>query len=84
MGTLTVSNAPVGSKVTVTCKGKGCKFKRLALTVTGAKLPLAKRFKKQRLAANTVITITISKEGMIAKTFRYKLRAGKFPKLTLS
>ena len=79
---LTVSGAPVGSKITVTCKSKrkGCKFRKLRLTMRGSKLALAKRFKRKKLRAGAVITIVVAKEGMVAKTFRYKTRARKFPK----
>jgi hypothetical protein len=82
--TLTVSNAPAGSKVTISCKGKGCKFRKVSSTLTGTRLKLAVRFRGRKLPARTVITVTVTKPGWIGKTFRYVTRAGKFPKLTLS
>jgi hypothetical protein len=82
--TLTVSNAPAGSKVTISCKGKGCKFRKVSSTLTGTKLKLAVRFRGKKLPARTVITVTVTKQGWIGKTFKYVTRAGKFPKLTLS
>jgi len=87
---LTVSNAPVGAKVTVRCKGKGkgkrkdCRFKRRTFTLRGSRLVLAKHFKKRKLGPRTVITIVVAKQGMVAKAFRYTTRARRFPKLTLS
>jgi hypothetical protein len=82
--TLTVSNAPAGSKVTISCKGKGCKFRKVSSTLSGTKLKLAVRFRGKKLPARTVITVTVTKQGWIGKTFKYVTRAGKFPKLTLS
>ena len=82
VGTLTLGHVPKGAKVTVTCKGKGCAFKKLKLTARGAKIKLAKRFKKRKLAAKTVITITISTPAG-SKRFRYTLRAHKFPKRSI-
>jgi hypothetical protein len=82
--TLTVGNAPLGSKVTISCKGKGCAFRKVSSTLTGPKLKLAVRFKGRKLKAQTVITIVIAKEGWIPKTFRYTTRPGRFPRLTLS
>jgi hypothetical protein len=82
VGTLTLGHVPKGAKVTVTCKGKGCAFKKLTLTARGPKIKLAKRFKKRKLAAKTVITITISTPAG-SKRFRYTLRAGKFPKRSI-
>jgi hypothetical protein len=84
VGTLTVSNAPVGATVTLKCKGKRCTFKKRVLKMKGAKLALAKRFKKRKLPAGTVISIVITKDGWVGKSFRYTLRAGKFPKLVIS
>ena len=72
-----------GTKVKVTCKGKGCASKQATLTATGAKIKLAKRFKKRKLAAGTVITITVS-DSTGSKRFRYTLRAGKFPKRSIA
>ena len=60
VGTLTLAGAPKGAKVTITCKGKGCAFKKAKLTANGGKIKLAKRFKKRKLAAKTVITITVA------------------------
>lgn len=79
VGTLTLTGAPKGAKVTITCKGKGCAFKKAKLTAKGGKIKLAKRFKKHKLAAKTVITITVA-DASGTKRFRYTLRAGKFPK----
>ena len=79
VGTLTLEGAPAGAKVTVTCKGRQCAFKKLKLTSTGKRIKLAKRFKKRKLAAKTVITITVA-DASGTKRFRYTLRAGKFPK----
>ena len=47
--TLTVGNAPLGSKVTISCKGKGCAFRKVTSTLTGPKLKLAVRFKARKL-----------------------------------
>jgi hypothetical protein len=82
VGTLTLGHVPKGAKVTVTCKGKRCAFKKLKLTARGAKIKLAKRFKKRKLAAKTVITIKISTAAG-SKRFRYTLRAHKFPKRSI-
>jgi hypothetical protein len=79
VATLTLTGAPKGAKVTITCKGKGCAFKKAKLTAKGGKLKLAKRFKKRKLAAKTVITVTVA-DASGTKRFRYTLRAGKFPK----
>ena len=79
MGTLTLGGVPAGAKVTVTCKGRQCAFKKLKLTSTGKRIKLAKRFKQRKLAAKTVITITVANASG-SKRFRYTLRAGKFPK----
>ena len=81
---LTVRNVPVGATVTVRCKGTGCPFKKRKLTMKGTQLPLARQFKKRKLAPGTVISIVVTKDGWVGKALRYKTRAGKFPKLTVS
>ena len=58
--TLTLAGVPKGAKVTVTCTGKGCAFKKATLTATGKTIKLAERFKRRKLGANTVITITVA------------------------
>jgi Bacterial Ig domain len=83
---LTVVGAPQGAKVTVTCKGKrkACPFKRKVLAFKGRSLKLAGRFKRRKLPVGTTFTIVVSKPGLVAKTFRYKVRAGKFPAVKVS
>ncbi len=81
--TLTLAGVPKGAKVTVACKGSGCAFKRKTLAATGAKMKLASRFKKHKLAARTVITITVANAAG-TKRFSYTLRAGKLPKRSIS
>jgi hypothetical protein len=80
--TLTLAGVPKGAKVTVTCKGKGCAFKKKTLSATGKKIKLAKRFKRRKLRAKTVITITVA-NATGTKRFRYTLRAGKLPKKSI-
>lgn len=78
---LTLVRAPEGATVTMTCKSKrkGCPFKRAALVVKNAKLALGKRFKHRKLRAGAVITIVVSKPGLVKETFRFTLRPTKFP-----
>jgi hypothetical protein len=70
----------------VSCKGKreACPFKRKALRFHGRGLKLAGRFEHRKLPAGTVITIVVSKPGLVAKTFRYKLRPAKFPSVRVT
>jgi hypothetical protein len=82
VATLTLGSVPAGAKVTVTCKGKACAFKKAKFTATRAKIKLAKRFKKRKLAPKTVITITVA-DATGSKRFRYTLRARKFPKTSV-
>jgi hypothetical protein len=35
--------------VTISCKGKGCKFRKVSSTVTGSTLKLAVKFKGKKL-----------------------------------
>ncbi len=74
----------MGSEVTISCRGKGCKFRKVSSTITGSTLKLAVKFKGKKLPARTVITVVVSKRGWVSKTFKYTTRAGKFPKLSLS
>lgn len=76
---LAVSGVPKGTKVRVTCKGKGCAFKKVSLTAAGGTLNLVKRFKRHKLAAKTVITVTVT-NSTGTKRFTYTLRAHKAPK----
>jgi hypothetical protein len=76
---LTLAGVPAGAKVTLACKGTGCIFKKATLTGTGKRIDLAGRFKRRRLGAGTVITITVA-DRTGTRRFRYTLRAGRLPK----
>jgi hypothetical protein len=83
---LTVVGAPQGARVTLTCKGKhgACPFKRRQLSFHGRSLKLAPRFKHRKLRTGTVLTIVVSKPGLVAKAFRYTVRRNKFPAVRIS
>jgi hypothetical protein len=76
---LTLTNLAPGTKVTLTCRGRGCAFKKLRLTPKTGVLALAPKFKKRKLAAKTVITVVVTTAGK-SKTFRYTLRKKAQPK----
>jgi hypothetical protein len=47
---LTLAGVPTGAKVTVTCQGKGCAFKKMTLTATGTKIKPPTASKRRKLA----------------------------------
>jgi hypothetical protein len=75
---LNLTGVAKGAKVMITCRGKGCAFKRTTLRSAGKTIRLAGRFKRHKLAAKTVITVTVT-GATGTKRFRYTLRAGKRP-----
>lgn len=91
---LTVTNLIAGSLVTVTCKGKGCRFKSKKRTFAAATKKFdAKRyfnFKKgkrkivSKLKAGTKIEIRITAVNMIGKVVTFTTRKGKRPALKVT
>ena len=76
--------SPTGAEVTVTCHRQGsAPSRRRRSPPPGRSIKLADPFKRRKLAANTVITITVSNASG-TRRFRYTLRAGKLPKRTIS
>jgi Bacterial Ig-like domain len=77
--------APVGAKVTVTCRGPHCPAKSQAVLATAAPKSGAgtvvvsfKRFER-RLRAGVVLEIWVSKGGEIGKFTRFTIHRGKSP-----
>ena len=75
---LRVSRAPRGSVVTVTCRGRGCPFRRARRTVR-RRAGLRIRGLERRLRAGTVITIIVRKGNTIGKYTRLRIRRGAPP-----
>jgi hypothetical protein len=85
--TLTVL-APVGSRVTVTCHGRGCPVKVLVRRAvrprrgrrrTSAVTVTFPRFERSLLRAGAVLEIRVSKPGQIGKYTRLTIRPGRLP-----
>jgi hypothetical protein len=79
---LTVSGAPAGADVLLTCSSKkrGCKFKTKTASLTSARpLQLAKLLRPAKLRRNALVTVRVSKPGYIAAVFRFTIRIGKDP-----
>jgi len=67
---LLVTEVADGAKVTVTCAGRGCAFKRKAPEIMGGRAALTELFKNRALRRGTVVRIAVSKPGATGKTFR--------------
>jgi hypothetical protein len=81
VATLAVREAPTGATVRVTCKGRGCAFKRRTLTVgRDGRAVFTKRFKGRGLKPGAVIEVRITAGGYFGKVVRYTVRKGKLPK----
>jgi hypothetical protein len=82
---LDVLRAPAGSKIVVTCKGKGCRKKRIVKRVRRAqrRVPLAKLMRRNgRLRPKTVVEIRVTAPGKIGKVFRFRIRPFNRPART--
>ncbi|MGH2839977.1 MAG: hypothetical protein ACRDKY_04030, partial [Solirubrobacteraceae bacterium] len=85
---LTVRDIPGGSKLRLRCKspkvrpvGARCPFARVTLSIISdtAKIALAKRFKRRRLAPKTTIRIYVTAPGRVGSATRFTLRRNKPP-----
>ncbi|MGH2846370.1 MAG: PKD domain-containing protein [Thermoleophilaceae bacterium] len=70
--------APVCSRVEVSCRGRSCPVKR-ASAYAGRKRLRFRRFQR-RLRAGTVLTVRVSKNDLIGKFTRFRIRKGREPK----
>jgi hypothetical protein len=85
VGLLTVQ-APIGARVRVTCRGRGCPTaseSRVAASSSKKRKPSMvtidfRRF-ETRLAAGAVLEIRIYKHGLIGKYTRFMIRRGRIP-----
>ena len=76
-----VSGAPAGARVIVTCDGKGCPFaKRSRQVPPNGKVGFTGALDGEKLKPGAVIEVRITAVGWIGKVVRYTVRTGKLPK----
>ncbi|MBV9367105.1 MAG: Ig-like domain repeat protein [Solirubrobacterales bacterium] len=91
---LILSRAPVGSRVSITCSGGGCQFKRSTVVVrapwqcgpagssscaSGRTVNLTPQISQPRLRAHTRLTVAITKPGWTGKAYVFAVRASLPP-----
>ncbi len=74
---LRIRRAPRGSRVTITCRGRGCPFRRARYRMRRSSLRI--RRLQRRLRGGAVITIFIRKGNTLGKYTRIRIRRGQAP-----
>lgn len=84
--------------VLVTCRGRGCPYKRHSVFVGATKpcgkngksicpthgtLNLTRPFKKRHLAIGTKLSIAITRSGWIGKYYLFKIRSAQPPRISI-
>jgi hypothetical protein len=81
---LSVRNLPTGAKVVITCKGgkrKGCPYKKKTYKkATKGRIDAIKSFRRARLRARAVVTVTVTAANGERKITKWTMRASKLPK----
>ena len=96
---LQLNGVPVGALVRLSCRGRGCPFRRRAIVARKAKhceaggprrcaatrtIDLTNRFGERHLGPGTVITVAISRRYWIGKYFRFTVQRGNAPKVQVA
>ena len=81
---LLTAQAPVGARVTVSCRGRGCPTKsegQVALSRKGNPSTVVVEFRRfeRFLRAGVILDVWISKPGNIGKFTAFRIRRGKLP-----
>lgn len=69
-----------GTKVTVSCKGKGCRFKSKKVKVRSHGADVRKALGRKPFKAGQRLTIKVSAPGYESKAATFTMRRGKLPK----
>jgi hypothetical protein len=81
-----VIKAPVGARVRVRCRGRGCPFRSFAqkadVHARATRIIRIHRFGKHLLRPGAVIEIRVTKRGDVGKYTRFLIRKGRPPKRT--
>ena len=79
---LTLRSVPAGATVRVTCKGKGCRKKKIVKKVRRAtsRYKLAKLMRRNnRLRPRALVEVRVTAPNRIGKVFRFRIRSFKAP-----
>ncbi len=79
---LTVQQVPVGARITVRCRGRGCPIKserRVAVFKRRGVAPVEFRRFERSLRFGVTLEILVAKPGEIGKYTRFAIRRGKLP-----
>jgi Tol biopolymer transport system component len=81
---ISVAPARKGDRLRLTCKGKGCDFKRKAIRVkkNARTVSLMKHVRGMKLRKGTVVQLRVTRAGWIGRAKTWKVRAPKIPKIT--
>jgi hypothetical protein len=80
---LSVRNLPAGARVVITCRGKhkGCPYKKKTYKqFSKGRVDAIKRFRKARLRAKAVVTVTVTSAAGERKVTKWTMRSTKLPK----
>jgi hypothetical protein len=78
---LTVRNAPAGSRIRLTCRGRGCpKARRIAVKKARRQVKLTKFVRGRRLRPGARLEVRVTAPATIGKLRRLTMRAGKLPR----
>jgi hypothetical protein len=83
--TLVVHNAPKGARIVLTCKGRGCPFKKARRRTVKRELQridLDGGFRRARLRIGTRLKLTITAAETIGRTYTYVVKRGAPPTRT--
>jgi hypothetical protein len=82
---LIVRNAPAGARITVDCRGRGCPFKgtkRITVRRDLAPTSLLSVFRHAKLRAGARVTVNITANGFVGRTYAYRIKIGDLPALS--
>ena len=78
--TLTLSRLAADARITVRCRGRGCRSKRRTVAARGRRvLRLARYLRGQRLRPGARIVLTVARPGRGARSFTFRMRRGRLP-----
>jgi Putative metal-binding motif/RTX calcium-binding nonapeptide repeat (4 copies) len=83
---LVVHNAPKGARISFTCKGRRCPFKRARRRTVSrdlARVVLHRGFRRARLRPGTRLRLTITAPETIGRTYTYVVKRGVLPTRTI-